>query len=95
MMMKERIEKAEKELQRVQAIADVYAILFRQYQAEYCDHRKDDDGNYMYDDNCNPIYDEKSDSPEDFNCYPWYDGERTIRSREVFREVLKLVETMK
>ena len=92
--MKERIAKAEKQLQRVQAIADVYELIYRQYQTEYCIHCKDENDNYMYDENSQPIYAEKSDNPEDFYSYPWYDGDRAIRSREVFREVLQMIEKM-
>ena len=92
-MMKERIEKAEKQLQRVQAISDVYDLILAQYNIEYCIHCKDEEGNYMYE-GSTPIYEEKSDNPEDFCGYPWYDGERALRSREVFREVLQMIEKM-
>lgn len=93
--MKSRLEKAKQELARVQGIADAYELINRWYNSEFCDNAKDENGDYITDEEGNLLYKEKGDNPDDLCNYPWYDGNRFIQARQAMRDVLKYMETMK
>ena len=93
MTIQERMKKAQEEMARVQAIADVYEIIENEYHYKFCEHKQDENGNFLYDENSNGIWIEKDD--DDMVGYPWYDIERTIKARDMMREVLALVANMK
>ena len=86
--------KAENELARLQAIEDVYEIILETYHSRFCKHQRDDNDEYVYDEDGNPVYLEMENEDE-FRYYPWYDAKRGMAARDMFREILQKVSEYK
>ena len=93
MTLNDRMSKVQEQMNRLQAIKDVYEIIEREYKYRFCVHVKDDNGEYMYDDNGDPVW--RDQNIDESSGYPWYDVDRTKRTRDIMLEVLDMVADMK
>lgn len=96
--MDERIAQAQSALERVQAIGDVYALLLNAYKSDFMKVKTDENGDYVQDEDGDYVYEPKfGDNPaeEDCYCWPYYDGKRWMKAKELFEEILANVEKMK
>lgn len=92
MTMKERKEKAEQELKRVNAIMKVYELIENVYHTEFCEMSTNDDGSFITDDEGNYVY------KEVMNLVSFkydYDDKAYNEALHIMKEVLDKVANMK
>lgn len=93
MTIKTRIINAQEELIRLEAMDRVYERLSDMYKQCYMKNVRDENDEWVTDDNGDYVYRELTD--EELQYFPWYDVKKAKAEIEIFKQVMSYLENMK